>query len=174
MARAVWKGVTVAESDDVVLVEGNVYFPRKDVDWGYVQISDEIEPTYCHWKGTAEYYDIFVGDETNKGAAWCYPEPYPEAAVIERRVAFWKGVEIEDAPEGEGLVEPVESGRGDRTGWQALCWYLKIADKPLLTPQDIAAGAGVAEADLAELWRHPDVQRYAAHYGWKMTLRKTG
>lgn len=28
MKRAVWNGVIIAESDDIVVVEGNVYFPE--------------------------------------------------------------------------------------------------------------------------------------------------
>ena len=31
MAKAVWKGVTLAESDNIVMCEGNAYFPRIDV-----------------------------------------------------------------------------------------------------------------------------------------------
>ena len=27
--RAIWKGTTIAESDDIVEVEGNAYFPRR-------------------------------------------------------------------------------------------------------------------------------------------------
>ena len=88
MAKAVWKDIVLAESDDIVFVEGNVYFPRADVDWGYIQMSDELPLTYCHWKGMAEYYDIFVGEEPNEGAAWAYVEPYPEAEAIAGRVAF--------------------------------------------------------------------------------------
>ena len=79
MAKAIWNGVTLAESDDGVLVEGNVYFPRIDIDWGHIQLSDDIEHTYCHWKGMAEYYDVFVGGETNEGAAWSYADPYEAA-----------------------------------------------------------------------------------------------
>lgn len=171
MAKAFWNGVTLADSEDIVLVEGNVYFPRRDVDWGYVQLSDEIAPTYCHWKGMAEYYDLFVHGESKPGAGWCYPEPYPEAAVIAGRVAFWRGVEVTGAPEGEGLVEPPSSGRGDRTGWQALCWYLKTTEGRELTPAEITAATAIPEAEIADLWQHPDVQRYAQRYGWTLTLR---
>lgn len=171
MAKANWNGVTVAESDDIVLLEGNVYFPRRDIDWGFVQLSDETEPTFCHWKGTAEYYDLFVHGESNPGAAWCYPQPFPAAAPIAGRLAFWRGVEVTGAPEGRGLVEPADSPRGELSGWQALCWYLKATDKSAATPADIAAATGIPEADLAETWQHPDVQRYARHYGWKLTLR---
>jgi uncharacterized protein (DUF427 family) len=45
MANAIWKNIVLAESDDIVFVEGNVYFPRADIDWGYIQLSDELPLT---------------------------------------------------------------------------------------------------------------------------------
>ena len=33
---------------------------------------------------------------TNADAAWFYPTPKPAAANITDRVAFWKGVQVED------------------------------------------------------------------------------
>ena len=40
--------------------------------------------------------DVVVGGETNKDAAWFYPNLKEEAREIENRIAFWKGVEIID------------------------------------------------------------------------------
>ncbi len=171
MAKAIWKGITLADSEDVVLVEGNVYFPRKDVDWGYTQLSDDLPQTYCHWKGMAEYYDVFVGDETNEGAAWAYLEPYSEAASIAGRVAFWNGVEIVDAPEGQGQVESLPSAHVDKEGWKGLCWYLKFTESDSLEAADIEANTGIPESELGTVWQDYNVQRYASHYGWKLSLR---
>lgn len=171
MAKAVWNDIVLAESDDIVFVEGNVYFPRIDVDWGYIQLSDDLPETYCHWKGMAEYYDIFVGEDTNQGAAWAYVEPYAEAEAIAGRVAFWNGVEITGAPEGEGQVEQVPSLHVDKTGWKGLCWYLKFSDKDRLDTDDIEANTGVPAGELAETWENFNVQRYAKQYGWSMSLR---
>ena len=42
----------------------------------------------------AKYYDVVVGSEVNKGAAWYYPEPLKAAVDIARYVAFWRGVEV--------------------------------------------------------------------------------
>ncbi len=67
MAKAVWNGMTLAESDDIALVEGNPYFPKSSVNWDLFRDSETAKPTYCHWKGTATYYDIAVGGETNEG-----------------------------------------------------------------------------------------------------------
>jgi len=48
------------------------------------------------WKGTASYYDVVVHAQSNKDAAWYYPEPKLAAKNISGYVAFWKGVEVVD------------------------------------------------------------------------------
>jgi len=90
--QAVWNGITIAESDDTVVVEGNHYFPLESVDSRFLVRSETH--TVCPWKGTASYYSLDVAGERNADAAWFYPEPKPEAAEIEGRVAFWRGVEV--------------------------------------------------------------------------------
>ena len=93
MPKAIWNDEIIAESDDTVVVEGNHYFPaealRRDV------IDDSARHTVCPWKGTASYYDLVVDGERNPGAAWYYPDPTPEAAMVADRVAFWRGVTVE-------------------------------------------------------------------------------
>ena len=91
--KAIWNGTTLAESDDTVVIEGNHYFPADAIDTRYFTPSSTH--TICPWKGTASYYNIVVDGETNKDAAWYYPEPKPAAAEIKDRVAFWRGVKVE-------------------------------------------------------------------------------
>jgi uncharacterized protein (DUF427 family) len=91
--RATWNGAVLAESDDMVVVEGNHYFPIEAVDRRYLLESDTH--TVCPWKGTASYYTLKVDGETNPDAAWYYPSPMEAAARIAGRVAFWRGVKIE-------------------------------------------------------------------------------
>ncbi len=93
MPKAIWNDTVIAESDDTVIVEGNHYFPAASVRQDLLQDSDRH--TVCPWKGTASYYDVVVGGETNAGAAWYYPEAKPEADHITGRVAFWRGVSVE-------------------------------------------------------------------------------
>jgi uncharacterized protein (DUF427 family) len=90
--KAIWKGVTVAESDDTVVVEGNHYFPESSLKREYVSFSNHR--TSCAWKGQAHYYSLFVNGEMNPDAVWYYPEPSEAAAQIKGRVAFWKGVQV--------------------------------------------------------------------------------
>lgn len=93
MPRAVWNGVLLAESDQCELVEGNYYFPPEAIDQRYFKPS--ATRTTCSWKGVASYYDLDVGGQINKDAAWFYPEPKEAAVHIRDRVAFWKGVTVE-------------------------------------------------------------------------------
>jgi uncharacterized protein (DUF427 family) len=94
MPRATWNGAVIAESDDTVVVEGNHYFPRASLRTEHLAPSDRT--SVCHWKGTASYYDVVVAGETNPAAAWYYADPSEAAAVIRDRVAFWRGVEIDE------------------------------------------------------------------------------
>ena len=91
--KATWKGEVIAESDDTVVVEGNHYFPAESINKEHFRESETH--TVCGWKGTASYYDVVVGGDVNKDAAWFYPEPKDAAKEIKDRVAFWRGVKVE-------------------------------------------------------------------------------
>ena len=90
--RAIWKGTLLAESEDIVVVEGNRYFPASALNKQYVRPS--ATHTTCSWKGVASYYDVVVEGAVNADAVWYYPEPKEAAKEIAGRVAFWKGVEV--------------------------------------------------------------------------------
>ena len=90
--KAIWNNTVIAESNETVVVEGNHYFPADAINEEYFSPSDTH--TVCGWKGTASYYDVVVDGETNKDAAWFYPETKEDAKNIEGRVAFWKGVRV--------------------------------------------------------------------------------
>ena len=92
--KAIWHGQVIAQSDDTVIVEGNHYFPRDSVNSDYIEESSKT--TVCSWKGTAHYYSLVVDGQTNSDAAWYYPEPKSAAANIQGRVAFWRGVEVQN------------------------------------------------------------------------------
>lgn len=93
MTRATWNGATIVESDDTVQVEGNQYFPLGAVDRQYLRESDTR--SVCPWKGTASYFDVVVAGQTNRDAAWYYPEPKAGAEAVIDRVAFWHGVTVD-------------------------------------------------------------------------------
>lgn len=93
--KAIWNDQVIAESDDLVNIEGNYYFPASDIKSEYFKESDR--QTVCPWKGTASYYTLEIDGNVNENAAWYYPDPKPAAAKIKDRVAFWRDVEIVDA-----------------------------------------------------------------------------
>jgi uncharacterized protein (DUF427 family) len=90
--KAIWNDVTVAESEDTIVIEGNHYFPPDSIKREYFRDSDTH--TTCPWKGTAHYYHLVVESQVNKDGAWCYPQPKEAAKEIKNYVAFWKGVAV--------------------------------------------------------------------------------
>ena len=90
--QAVWNGEVIAESEDIVSVEGNAYFPRDAVREGV--LAPSAHTSVCPWKGTARYFSLEVNGKRNENAAWYYDEPKAAAAEIKDRVAFWKGVQV--------------------------------------------------------------------------------
>ena len=90
--KAVWNGVTLAESDETIVIEGNHYFPSESVHREY--FADSATHTTCSWKGEASYYHVVVEGKENPDAAWFYPNPKDAASQIKGYVAFWKGVKV--------------------------------------------------------------------------------
>jgi len=91
--KAIWNDTVIAESDETIVIEMNHYFPPSSVNEEFFRKSDHH--TTCPWKGEASYYDVVVDGNTNQNAAWYYPDPKPDAAMIKDYVAFWKGVKVE-------------------------------------------------------------------------------
>jgi uncharacterized protein (DUF427 family) len=94
MKRAEWAGAVLAESDDIVMVEGNAYFSEAAIRREHFMPSGKT--TACPWKGTANCYGVLLDGQTNENAAWYYAEPKAAAQQIAGRVAFWRGVTVRD------------------------------------------------------------------------------
>jgi uncharacterized protein (DUF427 family) len=92
--KAIWNGMTLAESDQTIVVEGNHYFPPLSIHKQY--FTESSTHSTCPWKGVANYYNIEVNGQVNKDAAWYYPNTKEKAKNITGYVAFWKGVKVED------------------------------------------------------------------------------
>jgi len=91
--KAVFNGQVIAESDDLVEVENNQYFPKDSLNQEFLTESDHT--SFCGWKGTASYWTVEVDGETAPNSVWTYKEPMAGAEVVTDRVAFWKGVTVE-------------------------------------------------------------------------------
>jgi uncharacterized protein (DUF427 family) len=92
MAKAVWNGQTLAESEKTEVIEGNLYFPEESVKREFLKTSSTTSS--CPWKGQARYYTVIVDGQENPDAALYYPDPKPAARNVKHHVAFWRGVEI--------------------------------------------------------------------------------
>ena len=73
--QAIFNGTVLAESDDIVMVDGNPYFPRAAMNTDYFRESSLT--TVCGWKGTARYWDVVVGDAEISNVVWAYDTPSP-------------------------------------------------------------------------------------------------
>jgi uncharacterized protein (DUF427 family) len=92
--KASWNNRIIAESSETEVVEGNHYFPMASINKDFL-VSSKTRTT-CPWKGEASYFSLKVDGEINQDAAWYYVEPKEAAKQIKDRVAFWKGVKVED------------------------------------------------------------------------------
>lgn len=90
--KAIWNDAVIAESDDIVEVEGNAYFPKDSLKKEFIEESDFT--TFCPWKGEASYFSLLVNGKKNKDAVWYYANPKEKAQMVKDRVAFWGGVEV--------------------------------------------------------------------------------
>lgn len=94
MAKAILDGKIIAESDSVVHVESNAYFPPESVKMEL--FSKSPTPYTCPWKGKCQYYNVTLDGKEYSDVAWAYPDPKPEAKNITGYVAFWKDVKVEE------------------------------------------------------------------------------
>jgi uncharacterized protein (DUF427 family) len=92
MKTALFNGVTLAESDATVVVEGNHYFPPDSIRWEHFARTEHH--TRCPWKGDAAYYTISAGGQIEENAAWTYEAPLDAATEIKDHVAFYPSVTV--------------------------------------------------------------------------------
>ena len=90
--RAIWNGITIAASDDAIVVEGNHYFPLDSVDPNVLHTSRM--KSLCPWKGPASYYHLEAGARTQPEWRLDIPTPWAWIRKIKNRVAFWNGVRV--------------------------------------------------------------------------------
>ncbi|WP_199438880.1 DUF427 domain-containing protein [Umezawaea beigongshangensis] len=88
--------IATADAEDLVLIEGNRYFPPSSVEWSVLEPSPTAYT--CPWKGQAEYYSLVGGP---KDVAWAYTAPRADAVERVGRdfagfVAFDRAVVISE------------------------------------------------------------------------------
>ncbi len=93
MARAVYNGETIAESENIKNIEGNWYFPKNSIKKKYLKES----PTHLIRadKGEASFYNVYVADKVSWNSAWYYSKPREDSDEIKDLVGFGPGILIE-------------------------------------------------------------------------------
>ncbi len=90
--RIVHRDVIVAETRRAVRTietshPPNYYFPQADVPAALIR-SPRVG-SICEWKGAAVYFDVSVGGEVLRAAAWSYPNPTAAFAAIANHIAVY-------------------------------------------------------------------------------------
>jgi uncharacterized protein (DUF427 family) len=106
----VHRGVTIADSQRCLRVLETshppvYYVPRDDVLAGALEAA--AGQSFCEFKGTANYWDLVVGDTRVRDAAWSYEHPERTYAHLTGAVAFYPGRVDECTVAGE-VVRPQE------------------------------------------------------------------
>ena len=97
-ARATFRGKTVADSDNALVLRERgypprVYFPQSDVRMDL--LSRTAHQTRCPYKGEAAYWSLRAGGETVENAAWAYLDPLDDVAAIAAHLSFADTVKTE-------------------------------------------------------------------------------
>ena len=92
MARAIWNGRVLADSDQIMEVEGTVYFPESSLKREFFRTSTTTSTDPA--TGQKRYLTVVIDGQDNQDAAWYYPDPKPMARKLKGYVAFWRGVEV--------------------------------------------------------------------------------
>ena len=86
------------------------YVPRDDIAPGALELA--AGSSYCEFKGTADYWDLVVGDTRVPRAGWSYAHPTPAYVQLTGAVAFYPSRVDECRVAGE----PVQPQEGDFYG----------------------------------------------------------
>jgi uncharacterized protein (DUF427 family) len=90
--RVVHAGTTIVDAPRAVRVLETSQPPAYYVEPAFVDLAALVPSdrrTFCEWKGVAGYADVAVGDHVVQDAAWSYPDPVDDFAVITACWAFY-------------------------------------------------------------------------------------
>ncbi|KAF2486395.1 hypothetical protein BDY17DRAFT_321194 [Neohortaea acidophila] len=91
-ATASINGTNIADANSYEFVEGTIYFPLSSLKDAESLLVPSNKQYTCPWKGESQYYDLQVGGQTYKDAAWAYPTPLAKAAHIKDHIAFDRSI----------------------------------------------------------------------------------
>lgn len=91
--KATVDGQTIAESDDIVEVDGYRYFPRAAVRTDLLVKAPKTEDDLECPHGV-QFYDVVLAGRRHARAAWSYEAPRPKMQRVAGRFSFWQDVAV--------------------------------------------------------------------------------
>lgn len=100
-------GETIAETRSAVRTletshPPSYYLPHHAIRHG--ALVSATGSSICEWKGTARYFDVIGGGERRSRAAWSYPAPTADFAMLRDYVAFYAAAMDSCLVDGECVV----------------------------------------------------------------------
>jgi len=86
MAKVIWNGTVIAESDKTIQMEGKKYFPHTAVKGNFFIESEKH--SVCPVKGKANFYHIEVNGKRVNNGAYYFPNPNPKVKAIQNYIGF--------------------------------------------------------------------------------------
>jgi uncharacterized protein (DUF427 family) len=91
--KATLRDQIVAESSDIVEVDGYFYFPTSAVRLDCLQKAPKTDDDRACPHGV-QFYDVVVDGKRHERAAWAYEAPKPEMKQVASRFSFWRDVRV--------------------------------------------------------------------------------
>ncbi len=91
--QALFQNKIVAESDDVLVIDGEHYFPRASIDASLLLRSNH-RSRHAQY-GEESWYSLLVNGEMLPEAAWAYLQPTEASEPLRDRIAFTRGVKLQ-------------------------------------------------------------------------------
>ena len=84
--KAIWNNEIIAETDQVLEVEGRHYFPQNDVKLEYLSSIEDCEE--CSEKSVTTLFDLEVEGKDLPNSVWYYPNMKEDAVQVSGYMAF--------------------------------------------------------------------------------------
>lgn len=91
--KAMWRDRVIAESDEVIAVDGYRYFPRSSVRMELLHATPKTaEDRMC--PHGVQFYDVADNGVRSERAAWSYEKPRESMKHVDHWIGFWGDVQV--------------------------------------------------------------------------------
>jgi len=91
--KAILRGRTFAESDDIIECDGYPYFPRTAVRMDWLERAAKTDSDRACPHGV-QFFDAVVDGVRHERVAWSYEAPRAALRHVAGRMSFWEDVEL--------------------------------------------------------------------------------